>query len=958
MQLKLGFSAASISLVLSSASLNAQELGPFVENQPANPFSEGVVSSNPEFANERPALVDIDGDGDLDVFLNTDAGIVFLRNDGTPGEPYFIQFYGGSNNPLASVSINSYASITFADLDKDGDFDLISGNAYQYQYFPINNIRFYENEGTPTNPSFSGSQASFPNPVSNLFSDTYRADPTFVDIDDDGDLDAFIGGTIGLNYPAQNRWAETVKFWRNDGSLPNPGFSQENSGNNPIEIVNPEFSGTIDHASPTFADIDGDGDQDLAIGDDAGILHYFRNDGNANTPNFPQEITGTDNPFDGINVGSYAKPVFGDIDTDGDLDLLIGNLPDEVLRYFENVGDANNPMFVERSGASNPFVGTNINPTLTDRDATISFVDLNADGAIDAVLGNKYGGNLKYYRNDGSGHFEDVPIADDPFQSLLTTPNNAQTDPDFVDINGDGVQDLFVGLKRSIVGVPDPAILEFFTNSDATNPNFTAQSGPINSEVADNKYSPAFSDVDFDGDFDLALGSLNDGTIRYFENTGNSTSPAFTERFGSDNPFEAISNALPGISAYANPVFVDIDHDSVDDLFVGIGGTSGALPDNGQVKFYVTGNNGFVEDITNNPLGFVDVGQDANLDFADVDGDGDLDAFIGDSYDGKINYFENQNEPPTLNSNNDLAVYTEGDDPVLLVSDAELSDDGDDFIISVDVEITSNLETGADFLDVDVGGTGITSFYDEQNGILNLFGTASLSDYQNVLQTITFQNISSNPEDDVKTVTFTVIDFDNTDPFLDSNPEFTVDIEIIPVNDPPFVETSVRGGSGIFTIDLCTLITDTDHSFEELAIRVLSTTSGVATSIDGCDLILDYREISFDGVDNIELEACDPLDACDINALEITVETSEFFVYNAVSPNADGRNDWWIIEGLTSPNNIRIFNRWGDEVKVLNDYVGRSDVPNSALDDLISGTYFYKIESPEGSFNGYLTIKK
>ena len=81
LQLKLGFSAASISLVLSSASLNAQELGPFVENQPANPFSEGVVSSNPEFANERPALVDIDGDGDLDVFLNTDAGIVFLRND-------------------------------------------------------------------------------------------------------------------------------------------------------------------------------------------------------------------------------------------------------------------------------------------------------------------------------------------------------------------------------------------------------------------------------------------------------------------------------------------------------------------------------------------------------------------------------------------------------------------------------------------------------------------------------------------------------------------------------------------------------------------------------------------------------------------------------------------------------------------------------------------------------------
>ncbi|MEM7107115.1 MAG: FG-GAP-like repeat-containing protein [Bacteroidota bacterium] len=957
--MKLGFSAAGITLLLQSATLNAQELGPFVENSPANPFSEGIVGSGPRVANERPALVDIDDDGDLDVFLNTNSGISFLRNDGTPGDPYFIRFYSGSNNPLTSVSITSYASITFADLDEDGDFDLISGNAFQYEFSPFSNITFFENEGTPGNPSFSGSFVPAPNPVSDLFSDTDRADPAFVDIDNDGDLDVFIGGTTGSYYAGQNRWGETVKFWRNDGSLPIPGFSQENGATNPISIVNPQFSGTLDHASPAFADLDGDGDEDLAIGDDSGIIRYFRNEGNATTPSFPQVISGTDNPFDGINVGSYAKPVFGDLDTDGDFDLLIGNFPDEQLRYFENIGDQNNPVFVERSGASNPFVGADINPTEIDRDATISFADLNNDGAIDAVLGNKYGGNLKYYRNDGNGNFEDVPVAEDPFQGILITPDNERTDPDFVDINGDGVQDLFVGLKQSLPGLPDPSILEFFSNSDVSNPNFTSQTSPISSAASNQKYSPAFSDIDFDGDFDLALGSLNDGTVRYFENTGTSTSPVFTERMGSDNPFASITNPAPGVNSYANPVFVDIDHDGADDLFLGIGGDSGSVPDNGEVKFYVNNGNAFTEVIADNPLSFVDVGRDANLDFADVDGDGDLDAFVGDSYDGKINYFENQNEAPTLSSNTTFVTFTEGEDPVFLASDIELFDDGEDFIISADVEITNNLETGVDFLDVDVGSTGIMSFYDEQSGILNLFGLASLSDYQNVLRTLTFENTSSNPEDDLKTVTFTVTDFDNTDPFLDGNPEFTVDVDIIEVNSPPIVETSTLEGSEIFSIDLCALINDADHSFEELTISVLSTTSGVATSIDGCDLILDYSDVSFEGVDNIELEACDPLDACGVNTVDIIFDgISEFLVYNAVSPNNDGKNDWWIIEGLTSPNNIKIFNRWGDEVKELIDYVGRSDVPNNELDDLITGTYFYRIESPQGSFDGYLTIKK
>ena len=61
------------------------------------------------------------------------------------------------------------------------------------------------------------------------------------------------------------------------------------------------------------------GDLDLVVGEASGdLLNYIENTGTTTAPVFVQR-TGTANPFDGINVGWYSAPAFGDLDNDGTL---------------------------------------------------------------------------------------------------------------------------------------------------------------------------------------------------------------------------------------------------------------------------------------------------------------------------------------------------------------------------------------------------------------------------------------------------------------------------------------------------------------------------------------------------------------------------------------------------------------------------------------------------------------
>jgi gliding motility-associated-like protein len=101
----------------------------------------------------------------------------------------------------------------------------------------------------------------------------------------------------------------------------------------------------------------------------------------------------------------------------------------------------------------------------------------------------------------------------------------------------------------------------------------------------------------------------------------------------------------------------------------------------------------------------------------------------------------------------------------------------------------------------------------------------------------------------------------------------------------------------------------------------------------------------------------------------VTIESGgSITVYNAVSPNGDGKNETLFIQYIdvipdANQNNVTIFNRWGDTVFDVSNYDNNDrvfkGVSNSGK-DLPSGIYYYKIEFSSGlkSKIGYLSLKR
>ena len=346
-----------------------------------NPFVGIGWASNSQMS--QPELVDLDGDGDLDLLYSTnpitdarileDGRIYYYENIGTPNQPDFM-LRTGEDNPLVDIEPGSSIRFSLADLDGDGDIDLVAGSrssAFQY----------YENTGSVTDPAFT-QRTGADNPLTGIETDRSGTDGrgsryTFADLDGDGDLD-FVVADRTYN----------TRYFENTGSATNPEFTQRLGDANPLANVVEEVSD-----KPTLIDLDGDGDLDLAMGTWSGNgIHYYENTGSATNPVFVQH-TGNANPFEHTRLYRNT-PALADVDGDGDLDLINGSHGGRSY-YFENTGTADTPVFTAT------FTSRSRTFTLYDTDGRDT-LDLNTDVIAQQVdlrpegISNVYGlvGNL------------------------------------------------------------------------------------------------------------------------------------------------------------------------------------------------------------------------------------------------------------------------------------------------------------------------------------------------------------------------------------------------------------------------------------------------------------------------------------------------------------------------------------------------------------------------------------
>ncbi len=129
------------------------------------------------------------------------------------------------------------------------------------------------------------------------------------------------------------------------------------------------------------------------------------------------------------------------------------------------------------------------------------------------------------------------------------------------------------------------------------------------------------------------------------------------------------------------------------------------------------------------------------------------------------------------------AVFVEDSDPVVVAGPSlSITDVDNENLVSAQVKIVNYAGNQPDFLEVTMNGSAINKDYDANNGALNLTGAGSLADYQAILRTVTFENLSQDPEGGDRIIAFSVSDSIETSAIV------TGTVKVEPINDPPLVD--------------------------------------------------------------------------------------------------------------------------------------------------------------------------
>ena len=500
-------------------------------------YLENVVLESPflgGFNKPKIQWFDFDNDNDLDLFILDEDGCIKVYENQDNNQSYNFLLVDS-----CFENINNISWFYFADYDNDFDFDLITQDPNN-----LDMLLYYEN--------ILGDYIQNENIKNELGENIIIQSvmtPTFADIDNDGDLDFFVGNVVG-----------TISFYENIG----------------LEEGIPKYNFITNYWEEIY-------------------------------------IVGSSQLRHGASAISFI-----DLDNDNDLDLAWGDYYQQSLYIIYNIGDANNPEMdnvnvVAQYPSENPIVSAGLNmPT---------FADIDQDGDNDlfvTVLSGAYGyqliNNFYYYENNSNNNISEFEFVTSNF--LQTFDKLSDVNPEFFDYDSDNDMDLIIGTDFDPSNFPWVGKLLLFENI-----GYDENSEPIWSLVDDeflgdemgNNLSPSSVDIDYDGDLDLFIGNFN-GTLQFFENIGSAYNPQYEF-------IEYVSNI--DLSGYSTPEFIDIDNDNDYDLIIG--------NMNGTIYLYLN-----VGDRYNYNFQFItDSYQNIDVSFRssplafDYDVDGDMDLFVG-----------------------------------------------------------------------------------------------------------------------------------------------------------------------------------------------------------------------------------------------------------------------------------------------------------------------------------------
>ncbi len=284
--------------------------------------------------------------------------------------------------------------------------------------------------------------------------------PAFFDYNQDGKPDLFVGDCY--RYDREDTLIRGITLYENTGSLGSPEF----------RLVSHDFGGfsalETRGLSPSFGDMDGDGDADMLCGNIDGSFVYFENTAGAGNVAQFNYVTSS---YKNLSVGEYSNPQIVDVDRDGLPDIISGSRQGTVF-WWRNTGTASNPDFTlesnfwgaadVRDGSFFGFSAPRLYPYGPNQEYNL-------------FVGSEKGKLFMYDSIEGNlgGNFHLVSNA--LIDSLLTY----RTTIDIADINNDGDFDLVLGSLRGGLSIlssgdtlmtalkptlPEPALISVFPN--------------------------------------------------------------------------------------------------------------------------------------------------------------------------------------------------------------------------------------------------------------------------------------------------------------------------------------------------------------------------------------------------------------------------------------------------------------------------------------------------------------